>query len=43
MAGIGEKDSIMPFYIMNADVLSTFSQQEAETYRDKHGYKIKKS
>ncbi|MBQ7576901.1 MAG: FkbM family methyltransferase [Synergistaceae bacterium] len=40
MAGIGESDSVMQFYLMDADTLSTFSKQEAESYRDNHGFNI---
>lgn len=40
MLGIGMSDSSMPFYVMNAATLSTFSKQEAESYRDKHGVSI---
>ena len=40
MAGIGLQKCTMPFYVMNADTLSTFSKQEADTLCENHGFKI---
>ena len=40
MIGIGPSEGVVPFYEMNADVLSTFSEDEAKTLCEKHGKKI---
>lgn len=40
MAGIGTEKCVMSFYVMNADVLSTFSREEAESLCENHGFKI---
>ena len=42
MIGIGTSEGILPFYEMNANTLSTFSEDEAKTICEKHGFKIVK-
>lgn len=40
MIGIGPSEGVLSFYEMNANTLSTFSEDEAKTICDKHGFKI---
>lgn len=42
MAGIGLQSCSMPFYVMNADTLSTFSKEEADSMCREHGFSISK-
>lgn len=39
--GIGNLSGTMPFYVMSAKTLSTFSEKEAKLLRDQHGYLIR--
>ena len=40
MIGIGTSEGVLPFYEMDANTLSTFSEDEAKTICDKYGFKI---
>ena len=40
MMGIGPSSGVMPFYVMNANALSTFSKQEAEFICKEYGFQI---
>jgi hypothetical protein len=40
MLGIGTSSCTMPFYIMNAHTLSTFSEDEAKGLCENHGFHI---
>lgn len=42
MTGIGSEKTSMPFYVMSADTLSSFSREEANMLCKKHGFKIVK-
>lgn len=39
--GIGNSSGTMPFYVMSAKTLSTFSEQEAKVLCDRHGHSIR--
>lgn len=38
--GIGDVSGVMPFYVMSAKTLSTFSEKEAKSLCEIHGYKV---
>ena len=42
MIGIGTAEGTLPFYVMNADTLSTFSETEAKSLCEKSGHRITK-
>jgi FkbM family methyltransferase len=41
--GVGKREGVMDFYVVNASTLNTFSKEEAESYSEQGDYKVVKT
>ncbi len=41
--GVGEREGVMDFYVINASTLNTFSKEEVESYSEQGDYKVVKT